>query len=97
MKDFRDLKVWERAHLLTLNVYKITAAFPRDERFGLTSQVRRCNASIGANIAEGCGNGEFQRFCGLHPDPQASSTTTCCWLETWVSCTMMNTGDYYKT
>ena len=65
MKDFRDLKVWERAHLLTLDVYKVTAAFPRDERFGLTSQVRRCSASIGANIAEGCGkrgNGEFQRF-----------------------------------
>ena len=65
MKDFRDLKVWERAHLLTLNVYKITATFPRDERFGLTSQVKRCSASIGANIAEGCGkrgNGEFQRF-----------------------------------
>ena len=65
MKDFRDLKVWERAHLLTLSVYKVTAAFPRDERFGLTSQVRRCSASIGANIAEGCGkrgNGEFQRF-----------------------------------
>jgi len=65
MKDFRDLKVWERAHLLTLSVYKSTAAFPSDERFGLTSQMRRCSASIGANIAEGCGkrgNGEFQRF-----------------------------------
>ena len=65
MKDFRDLKVWERAHLLTLSVYKITAAFPSEERFGLTGQVRRCSASIGANIAEGCGkrgNGEFQRF-----------------------------------
>jgi four helix bundle protein len=65
MKDFRDLKVWERAHLLTLSVYKRTAIFPSDERFGLTSQMRRCSASIGANIAEGCGkrgNGEFQRF-----------------------------------
>lgn|ERR1035438_7310821 len=65
MKDFRDSKVWERALLLTLSVYKVTATFPRDEHFGLTSQVRRCSASIGANIAEGCGkrgNGEFQRF-----------------------------------
>ena len=65
MKDFRDLKVWERAHLLTLSIYKSTVVFPRDERFGLTSQMRRCSASIGANIAEGCGkrgNGEFQRF-----------------------------------
>jgi|SRR5579864_4154096 len=65
MKDFRDLKVWEKAHQLTLAIYRLTATFPREERFGLTSQVRRCSASIGANIAEGCGkrgNAEFQRF-----------------------------------
>jgi len=65
MKDFRDLKVWERSHLLTLDVYSVTAKFPREELFGLTSQMRRCSVSIGANIAEGCGkrgNNEFQRF-----------------------------------
>jgi four helix bundle protein len=65
MKDFRDLKVWEKAHQLTLAIYHLTATFPREERFGLTSQIRRCSASIGANIAEGCGkrgNAEFHRF-----------------------------------
>ena len=65
MKDFRDLKIWERAHHLTLRVYKVSAHFPRDELFGLISQMRRCSASIGANIAEGCGkcgNNEFKRF-----------------------------------
>jgi four helix bundle protein len=65
MKDFRRLEVWERAHALTLSIYKVTLDFPTDERFGLTSQMRRCSASIGANVAEGCGkrgNGEFQRF-----------------------------------
>lgn len=65
MKDFRDLKVWARAHDLTLEVYKTSARFPRQEMFGLTSQMRRCSASIGANVAEGCGrrgDGEFQRF-----------------------------------
>jgi len=65
MKDFRDLKVWERAHCLTLDVYTATSRFPREELYGLTSQMRRCSASIGANIAEGCGkrgNNEFQRF-----------------------------------
>jgi four helix bundle protein len=65
MKDFRNLKVWEKAHCLTLAVYKATGRFPREELFGLTSQMRRCSASIGANIAEGCGkrgNNEFQRF-----------------------------------
>lgn len=65
MKDFRDLKVWEKAHQLTLSVYKATAGFPKEERYGLTSQIRRCTASIPANIAEGCGrrgNAEFHRF-----------------------------------
>jgi four helix bundle protein len=65
MKDFRDLRVWERSHKLTLEIYTITAKFPRCELYGLTSQLRRCSASIGANIAEGCGkrgNNEFQRY-----------------------------------
>lgn len=65
VKDFRDLRVWERAHRLTLEIYRITAEFPRYELYGLTSQIRRCSASIGANIAEGCGkrgNNEFPRF-----------------------------------
>jgi len=65
MKDFRDLKVWEKSHALTLEIYRATAVFPRSELYGLTSQIRRCSASIGANIAEGCGkrgNNEFQRY-----------------------------------
>jgi len=54
-----------KAHHLTLEVYKVTSRFPREELLGLTSQIRRCSASVGANIAEGCGkrgNTEFQRF-----------------------------------
>jgi len=65
MKDFKELKVWSKAHELTLAVYGLTRAFPRDEMYGLTSQLRRSAASIGANIAEGCGrrsDGEFARF-----------------------------------
>jgi len=65
MKDFRDLTVWERSHKLTLEIYGMTVKFPRFELYGLTSQMRRCSASIGANIAEGCGkrgNNEFQRY-----------------------------------
>ncbi|MGB8132536.1 MAG: four helix bundle protein [Candidatus Angelobacter sp.] len=65
MKDFRDLKVWEKAHELPLDCYSLTANFPKHEIFGLVSQIRRAGSSIGANIAEGCGrggNGEFQRF-----------------------------------
>jgi len=65
MKTFRDLLVWEKAHALTLASYRYTAEFPKQETYGLISQIRRCSASIAANIAEGCGkrgNAEFQRF-----------------------------------
>src|SRR5208337_4428198 len=65
MKDFRDLEVWRKAHNATLAIYRATATFPKEELYGLTSQMRRCPASIPANIAEGCGrrgNGEFHRF-----------------------------------
>lgn len=57
MRNFRELKVWEKAHQLTLQTYKITQAFPKHEIFGLTSQTRRASVSIPANIAEGCGRG----------------------------------------
>ena len=65
MKNFRDLKVWEKSHELTLAAYDATSNFPKQEMFGLVSQIRRCATSIQANIAEGCGrrgNGEFHRF-----------------------------------
>ncbi len=65
MKDFKELKVWVKAHELTIAIYGVTRTFPRDEMYGLTSQLRRSTASIGANIAEGCGrhsDGEFARF-----------------------------------
>ena len=66
MKDFHELKVWQKAHQLTLAVYRMTATFPREELYGLTTQLRRSCSSIPANLAEGCGrNGdaEFARFC----------------------------------
>lgn len=55
VKDFRQLKVWEKSHLLTLEIYRATKQFPKDELYGLISQIRRAAASIPANIAEGCG------------------------------------------
>lgn len=65
MKDFRQLLVWQKAHALTLATYQITTTFPKSELYGLTSQIRRCSASIPSNIAEGCGrrgNAELHRF-----------------------------------
>jgi four helix bundle protein len=55
VRSFRKLKVWEKSHRLTLSIYDATGAFSRDELDGLTAQLRRCSASILANIAEGCG------------------------------------------
>ena len=65
MQDFRKLKMWEKAHQLTLAVYRVTGKFPKDEVYGLTSQIRRAAASIPTNMAEGCGRDtepEFNRF-----------------------------------
>jgi four helix bundle protein len=68
MKDFQELKVLQKAHHLTLAIYQITTAFPREELYGLTSQLRRSCASISANLAEGCGrsgDAEFARYCSI--------------------------------
>ena len=65
MQNFKSLKVWQKSHELTLAIYKATANFPKDELYGLTSQIRRACASVPANIAEGCGRtgkAELARF-----------------------------------
>ena len=65
LKDFKELKVWNKAHQVTLELYRLTRQFPREELYGLTSQIRRAASSVGANIAEGSGrrsDGEMSRF-----------------------------------
>jgi four helix bundle protein len=55
MRDYRELKVWEKAHRLTLDIYQVTKAFPREEIYGLQNQMRRSASSVPTNLAEGCG------------------------------------------
>ncbi len=65
MQNFKALKVWEKGHALTLDIYRATSRFPKEELYALTSQIRRASASIPANIAEGCGRtgrAELGRF-----------------------------------
>lgn len=65
MKDFRQLKVWEKSHQIALAIYRATKEFPKEELYGLTSQIRRASMSIPTNIAEGCGrntDADFARF-----------------------------------
>ena len=68
MGDFRQVDAWRVAHALTCDVYRATRAFPKDEQFGLVSQLRRAAVSVGANIAEGCGrnnNGDLSRHLAI--------------------------------
>lgn len=65
MRNYQDLQVWTKSHSLALDIYKVSRNFPREEMYGLTSQVRRAATSIGANLAEGCGrrtSSELARF-----------------------------------
>jgi len=67
-KGYKDLRVWQQAMTLAEHIYDVTKRFPQDERFGLTSQMRRAAISVPSNIAEGRGRGtdaELTRFCGI--------------------------------
>jgi four helix bundle protein len=67
-QDFHDLTVWQRAIDLTVCIYKLTQRFPKDEMYGLVSQLRRASVSVASNIAEGRGRlnpGEFRQFLGV--------------------------------
>ncbi|MEO1050064.1 MAG: four helix bundle protein [Bacteroidota bacterium] len=55
MRDFKQLKVWQNAHEVTMKIYQSTISFPKEEQYGLISQMRRSSASVATNIAEGCG------------------------------------------
>ncbi len=67
-QDFHDLTVWQRAIELTVCIYRLTQRFPKEETYGLISQLRRASVSVASNIAEGRGRlnpGEFRQFLGM--------------------------------
>jgi four helix bundle protein len=68
MRDFKKYEVWQQSHALTLEIYKITSVFSKDELYGLTSLIRRASSSIPTNISEGCGRNsdkEFNQFLNI--------------------------------
>ena len=68
MRDFKKYDIWQLSHELTLEVYKITSTFPKEELFGISSQLRRATSSIPTNISEGCGRNsdkEFNQFLNI--------------------------------
>ncbi len=76
MKDFRELKVWQKAHELSLSIYRATVAFPKEELYGLTAQMRRACTSIATNIAEGCGRGSDADFAHFLQIAMGSASET---------------------
>ena len=65
MRDFRQLRVWQESHQLTLEIYQLTKTFPKEELFALTNQIRRASVSISSNIAEGCGRGSNKDYANF--------------------------------
>jgi four helix bundle protein len=78
VQNFRKLKVWQSSYRLTLDIYRVTRSLPKEESYGLTSQMRRAAASIPANIAEGCGrysDGDLLRFLDISMGPASELDT----------------------
>jgi len=68
MQNYKELKVWNKAHAFTLEIYAITKSFPKEEMYSLTNQIRRASYSIPSNIAEGCGKksqADFANFLNI--------------------------------
>jgi four helix bundle protein len=97
VKDFKELRVWSKAHELTVSVYVITRTFPKDEMYGLTSQVRRSAASIGANIAEGCGRRSDGELCRFLQIGRGSASETECHLLLAKDLGLLSESDFRKT
>jgi len=68
MKDFREMQVWNKGHKLAIEIYKLTAGFPKEEIYGLSSQIRRAAVSVPTNIAEGCGRGSSKELKQIFKD-----------------------------
>ena len=65
MRDFKKYNIWKLSHLFTLKIYDVTKTYPKDEIYGLISQIKRASSSVPTNISEGCGrdsDAEFNRF-----------------------------------
>ncbi|MDF2545675.1 MAG: ribosomal protein [Anaerosolibacter sp.] len=80
MSKFKELGVWEKSHNLTLHIYKLTMRFPSEEKYGLTSQIRKAASSIPANIAEGQGRSNNKEFINFLRIAKGSATELEYWL-----------------
>ncbi|HMB26024.1 MAG TPA: four helix bundle protein [Patescibacteria group bacterium] len=76
IKSFTDLLAWKEAHIFTVNIYKITKAYPKEETYGLISQIRRSSSSIMANISEGFGRFHYKDKIKFYHQSRGSLSET---------------------
>ena len=96
MQDFRGLKVWRKSHELVLGIYRTTHGFPKDERFGLTAQLRKSTCSIPTNIAEGCGRGSDADFTRFLQVALGSASEVEYWLLLANDLNLLRSSDYRR-
>jgi four helix bundle protein len=96
MQNFKSLMVWQNAHAFTLNIYRLTKIFPKEEIYGLTSQLRRASSSIPANIAEGCGKSSKLDFARILEISLGSANETDYFMLLAKDLNYLNQEDYGK-
>jgi four helix bundle protein len=97
LRNYRDLQVWDKAHKLTLDLYRVSREFPREETYGITSQLRRAAVSVGANLAEGCGRRTSNELARLVKIAMGSASELDYHLLLCRDLGFMNEGDFTRT
>ena len=95
-KGYRKLKVWEKAHNFAVEIYKISKSFPREELYGLTSQIRRASFSIPINIVEGNASNSRKEFLNFLNIANRSLVETEYLLEILLEIEMLNKDNYLR-
>lgn len=93
MNTFRDLLIWQKSMNLVTEIYQLTNSFPKEEIYGLSSQIRRCSISIPSNIAEGYGNNDYLRFLNISMSSLFEMQTQ---LEISFNLKYLNENQFYK-
>jgi four helix bundle protein len=94
MQDYRKLSIWQRSRNISIEIYKVTSTFPKEEIYGLTSQIRRCAVSIPANIAEGCGRSTSKDFASFINIAVGSLNELQTLLEISIELNYLNSSDF---
>ncbi len=96
-RGFRDLKVYQQAYTLAMKIFELSKSFPQEERYSLTSQIRRSSRSVAANIAEGYRKRQYpSMFVSKLADSDAEATETLVWLDFARDCGYIRIEDFQR-